>query len=40
MPTHSKMFQTKSHFGEKLNNQTVKTTDAEIYSALTEHAEP
>ena len=40
MPAPRKMFQTKLHLGDKQNSQTVKTTNAEICSALTEHIEP
>jgi len=40
MPAPRKMFQTKLHLGDKQNSQTVKTTNAEICSALTEHVEP
>jgi len=28
------------HFSDKQNSQAVKGTNAEIYSALTEHVEP
>jgi len=35
-----KIFQTSYIFGDKQNRQTVKTTNADIYLALTKHIDP